>query len=84
MNRCPKCCGTLAMVVNCDDESCDVFEVIWIKCSDDDCGYVLTFGGLLSHAESVVKYLDMWPDGCSDAGLEINIKAMGKTIAEGI
>ncbi len=82
MNRCPKCDRHLIMFGDYDRND---FDALGIKCRSSICGYRLTFGGLLNHAESVIKCLEDTPEEGFPAHLmEAGIREMRKTISEGM
>lgn len=83
MNRCPKC--DRALIAFCDsDYDKEFLDGVGVKCHPQKCGYNLTFGGLLNHAEEIIKYVNDWPDCCPSLMLEGHIRAMRKTIAKGM
>ncbi len=81
MDGCPKC-GRL-IILFADQEKND-FHALGVKCRSSICGYRLTFGGLLSHAEEIIKYMEENPDCCPSHMIEGMIRGMGNTITKGM
>ena len=81
MDGCPKCGKRLILFADYERNN---FNAHGVKCRNDRCDYILTFGGLLNHAEEVIKYVDDWPDCCPSLMLEGMIRGMRNTITKGM
>ncbi len=80
MNRCPKC--GRALIAFFENEYDKAFlDGIGVECHPS-CGYRLTFGALLNHANDVISYTQRHPNCCRSVGLRGHIDRMKQTIKE--